>query len=216
MFWVISLFTYSTKHFPSNSILLHFFFNGWEKLLTSSKNFSPQQKWWKRRRIKFHVFNKKNFFILLRYAHSLLHFTQLLCYTFYDYILFVIIFIHLSFLISFLYKFILLFFADFFFSSLFHSPGMFSCQYYASTDLNILCNFFVFDLLSFILFEPLLTFFFRGSRERKSRAREKTMKITRGCLCLDTQVKVMISWFSWTLLKMKITSATPNTTSPHR
>ena len=37
----------------------------------------------RRRRRKIHGFNKKNSFTLLRYAHSLLHFTQLLWYTFY-------------------------------------------------------------------------------------------------------------------------------------
>jgi len=67
-----------------------------------------------RRRRKFHAFNKKNSSILLRYAHSLLHFTQLFCYTFYDYILFIMIIIRLSFLLSFLCKFVL-FISNFFF-----------------------------------------------------------------------------------------------------
>ena len=55
MFWVIHLFTYLTKHFPSNPILnffsnpSSFFFNGWEKPLTPSNNFSPQQKWCKKK-----------------------------------------------------------------------------------------------------------------------------------------------------------------------
>ena len=69
---------------------------------------------------KFHAFNKKNSFILLRYAHSFLHFTQLLCYNCYDYILFIIIFIHLSFFLSFLCKFVLLFFANLFFRIFVH------------------------------------------------------------------------------------------------
>jgi len=60
------------------------------------------------RRRKFHAFNKKKSFILLRHAHFLLYFTQLLCYTFYNYMLFIIIFIRLS-LLSFLCKFILFF-----------------------------------------------------------------------------------------------------------
>ena len=101
----------------------------------------------RRRKKKFHAFNKKNSFILLRYAHSLIHFTQLLCYTFYDYILFIIIFICPSFLLSFFYKFVL-FFAKF-------------------VIVNILCNFFVFDLFSFIFFELLLSFFYRESEREK-------------------------------------------------
>ena len=56
-------------------------------------------------------------------------------------------------------------------------------------------------------------FFSGGVRERKSRARVKTMKITRHCWCLDAQVNVMIPWFSRTLPTMNITSATHNTTS---
>jgi len=131
--------------------------------------------------------------------HSLLHFTQLLCYTFYDYILF-INYIYSSLIFPlFLCKFVFLFFANlfflifvhFFFLSFSFSLDVFSCQYYTSTHLNILCNilFFFIYSLSFS-FELLLNFFSsnKGVRERKSRAREKTMKITCRCWCLDAQV----------------------------
>jgi len=120
MFWIIYLFTYSTKRFSSNSILLHFFFNGWENHLHHPRTSLHNKNMQKKRRRKFHAFNKKHSFILLRYAHYLLHFTQLFCYTFYDYILFIIIFIRLSFLFSFLSKFVLLFFANLFFHIFVH------------------------------------------------------------------------------------------------
>ena len=131
-----------------------------------------------KRRRKFHAFNKNNSFILLRYAYSLLHFTQLLCCTFYDYILYIIyhyiylslisLLISLQICYSFLWKFVLLYLYALFFLYFSFSLGVFSCQYYAGTHMSILCNFFVF--LS-ILFHSLWTFteffFFRGSEREK-------------------------------------------------
>ena len=96
----------------------------------------------RRRRRKLHAFNKKNSFNLLRYAHYLLHFTKLLCYTFYV-ICYLSLYFCLSFLLFFLCKFIV-FFTKFvlsfvrahFFPLFFVLPRcVFSCQYYASTHL---------------------------------------------------------------------------------
>ena len=130
-----SSFTYSTKHSPSNLILLPFFFNGWEKQLTSSKNqLTLDLKKWtifpksvivcndagKKKKKKVSCFSTKRTLSFFLGMHILFFTLPNFFVTFcYDYILFIIIFICLSFLISFLYKFVI-FFTNLFFRIIVH------------------------------------------------------------------------------------------------
>ena len=101
-----------------------------------------------KRRRKYQAFNKTNSFILLRYAHSLLHYATSLLHFFWLYIIYHYIY---SPLISHLFFSVNLYFFSSqilylvslwtFLLSFSFSLGVFSCTYYASTHLNILCNF---------------------------------------------------------------------------
>ena len=221
MFWIIHFFTYSTKHFPLNPILFHFFFNGWEKSLTPSKNFSLQQEWCRKKKEESFMLSTKKTFSFFLGMHILFFTLSNFFVTLFMIIYYLSLYLFVSHVSSFfLCKFVLLFFANLFFhifvhffSSLFHSPCVCFHVNIMRVHIWIFCAIFCFWSILFHSLWNFTEFFFRGSKERKSRAREKTMKITRCCWCLDTQVKVMISWFSQTLLTMKITLATPNTTS---
>jgi len=97
------------------------------------------------------------------------------------------------------------------FSSLFSTNLFFSLQNLLSWIFCVIFLFLIYSL-SFSLNFYWVSFT-EWVRERKSRAREKTMKITQHYWFLDAQIKVMVPWFSWTLPTMKITLATSNTTS---
>ena len=188
--WVILLSTYLTKHFPSNPILLPFFFKmvgknhlhhprtprnvikhvifsisvGSKKWTLFPKSITVCNDTRKKRRRKFHAFNKKNSFILLRYAHSLLYFTKLLCSLFMI-IYYLSLYLFVSHFSSLLYaNLFFCIFVHFFSLSFSFSLGVFLCQYYASTHLKVLFNF-LFFIYSFSFSLNFYWVFFRGVRE---------------------------------------------------